>query len=459
MQDWFPDLTTETGPKYVAIANVMIRDIDRGVLRPGDRLPPQRVLAERLGIDLTTVTKAYNEVRHQGLIEGGGRRGSFVNGRGTNPVEQEEDPRLDTGMNLPPEPSAGSFAARYRAGVVELLGRSGGLAAMQYQPSGGAPADRAAAAAALRARGIDAPDEMVLITSGGQNALHAIVSATLDPRDKVCTAPHVYPGFIALARRYDLELQPVAVDAEGLLPEAVEAAARAGADAVYVVPNNDNPTTATMGRERRIAIAAIAEAYGMTIIEDDAYGQLAADPLPSLATLAPNRTWHIASTSKIISPGLRVAWLRAPSIRQAWRLASDLHETAIMAPPLNAALTSLWLRDGSFDELVAEVRAEAVARQRLAASILGDVPYAAQPEGYHLWVPLLASASSADIVNALRPAGLSVVPSDAFAVGVQTASALRVSIGGGLSRDRLSRTLRLLDALLDQDSRRKASIV
>ena len=459
MQYWIPDLTDLPGPKYSAIAAALSRDIARGVLRAGDRLPPQRVLAEQLSIDLTTVTKAYNAVRHAGLIQGGGRRGSFVSGSAAQTQEPERTP-VDTGMNLPPEPEASSLARRMREGVTELLAQPHGLAALQYQPSGGTPADRAAAAAALRQRGIDAPEDAVLITSGGQNALHAIVSATLLPGDSVCTGAYTYPGFLSIARRYGLTIVPIESDCEGLLPDALEQACKGGAKAVYVVPENDNPTTATMGIERRRAIAAVAERHGLIVIEDDAYGQLADAPLPSLATMVPERTWHIASVSKIISPGLRVAWLRAPSTRHAWRLAADLHETAVMAPPLNAALVSLWLRDGGFAALVGEVRAEAAARQAIAARILAEVPYVSQPAGYHLWLPLPREASCAEIVNALRPAGLSVVPAEAFAVDPSRVEpALRVSIGGGLSRDRLQRTLGLLDALIAHAPGRRTPVI
>jgi DNA-binding transcriptional MocR family regulator len=459
MQSWTPDLTELPGPKYLAIASALSRDIARGVLRPGDRLPPQRVLAEQLSIDLTTVTKAYNEVRHAGLIEGGGRRGSFVSGSAVSTPTLESTP-VDTGMNLPPEPEGSSLARRMREGVAELLAQPHGLGTLQYQASGGTPADRAAAATALRKRGIAAPDDTVLITSGGQNALHAIVSAILLRGDSVCTGAYAYPGFLSIARRYGLNIIPIATDREGLLPDSLERACLAGAKAVYVVPENDNPTTATMGIERRHAIATVAERHGLVVIEDDAYGPLADVPLPSLATLAPERTWHIASVSKIVSPGLRVAWLRAPSTRHAWRVASDLHETAVMAPPLNAALVSLWLRNGAFAELVDEVRAESVARQAIAAQILAELPYVSQPTSYHLWLPLPAGASSAEIVNALRPAGLSVVPAEAFAVDPsQVEPALRISIGGGLSRDRLQRTLGLLDALIAHAPERRSAVI
>lgn len=461
MQSWLPDLAGDAGPKYLAIAAALTRDIEQGRLLAGERLPPQRVLAEQLSIDLTTVTKAYNEVRRIGLIEGDGRLGSFVRGVADDRAVDRGMPVQDTGMNLPPDPEKGTLADRIRAGTQALLARPGSAGLLQYQPSGGTRRDRGAAAAALRARGMEAAEDKVLIASGGQNALHAIVGATLAPVDVVCTGHHVYPGFLAIARRHGLVIEALDGDAEGIDPDALAAlCARRRIAAVYVVPTNDNPTTATLGIDRRKAIAAIALRHGLTIIEDDAYGQLPARPLPSIAQFAPEQTWHVASLSKIISPGLRVAWLCAPSVKHAWRLAAGLHETAVMAPPLNAALASIWLNDGSFAALAAEIRAEAVARQNIASAILAPGSYAAHPEGYHLWMALPDWASSAEIVDTLRPAGLSVVPSTSFAVDAAAApSHLRISIGGSLSREGLGRTLRLLDALTDQGGARRAPLV
>lgn len=457
---WTPDIDAEGGPKYLAIAAVLSRDIASGALQAGDRLPPQRALAERLGIDLTTVTKAYNEVRRAGLIEGGGRRGSFVLGAVAAVAAVPEVLPLDTGMNLPPEPVGGTLAERYRKGVADLLASPGAAARLHYQPSGGGLIDRAAGAALLRSRGIDAPDDAVMIAGGGQNALHAIVSATLSAGDVVCTGHHIYPGFLAIARRYGLRIEAVASDGEGLLPDALDAACRARAvKAVYVVPTNDNPTTATMGAERRRAIADCAERHGIAIIEDDAYGLLPVDPLPPLAVFAPERTWHILSLSKIISPGLRVAYLRAPSIKLALRIAPDIYETIIMAPPLNAALATKWLSDGSFAALVAEVRGEAEFRQGLVAGII-ETEYAAHHQGYHLWLPLSSAVSTVEIMNALRPQGLSVMPSESFAVdGRGDMPALRVSIGGGLTRGQLERTLYILGAMLEVRDGRQGVMV
>lgn len=458
MQSWLPDIAAGSGPIYLAIANALSRDIEGGILRPGDRLPPQRALAEALAIDLTTVTKAYNEVRRLGLIEGGGRRGSFVRTLGRSNVAS--DPAIDSGMNLPPEPAFCSLAARFSKGMAELTSGPAALSRFQYQPQGGAQGDRLAGARLLEDRGIATTEDHVLITAGGQNALYAIVSSELFLGDNVAIAAHAYPGFLAIARRKGLNLIPVACDAGGIDPDALKSLCRTRTiKALYTVPTNDNPTTATLSIERRKMIARLADAYGFIVIEDDAYGLLPETPLPPIASFAPERCWHIASLSKILSPALRVAWVAAPSVPQAWKLASDAHETTVMAPPLNAALATLWLEDGSFDMLIAEMRNEARARQEIARDMLGKRPYAAHPEGYHLWLPLEA-VNLNELVSALRPLGLSAVSSNAFAIGKDDGtSALRISMGGGLTRERLSRALRVLDALIDQGAPPRSMLI
>jgi len=346
--------------------------------------------------------------------------------------------------------------------MAALLAAPGAMTKLQYQPSGGALAERAAGAAFLQSRGIEAPEDTVLVTSGSQNALHGIMSTMFEPGDAVCTGAYVYPGLLSVARRYGVQTVAIESDGEGLIPGALKAACRSRRiKAVYVVPTNDNPTATTMQPARRRQLAEVAGEEDIEIIEDDAYGLLPAMPLPPIACSAPDRTWHIASLSKIVSPSLRVAYVRAPSARKAWRLAAELHETMIMAPPLNAALVTRWMHEGQLHRLIAEIREESIARQRLAREILRDADYGSHPEGYHLWLSLPAGTPSSILVDRLRPAGLSVVPSDIFAVAQKgPATALRVSIGGSISRERLARALRALDAILAHDaSLPKAGII
>jgi DNA-binding transcriptional MocR family regulator len=350
-------------------------------------------------------------------------------------------------MIMPPQPGSALLPEAMRAGLVKLLRAGGQSPLLQYQPSGGALRDRQEAARAFGARGLATGEDQAIITAGGQNALHAILGTVFSPGDIICAGASTYPGLLALARRFGLTVRAVPGDRGGLDPDAIQAAALAGAKAVYVVPTNDNPTTATLDLERRLWLAAIARRHGLILIEDDAYGQLPAKPLPPLAALAPELSWHIASASKIISPVLRVAHLRAPSAAMARRLAADIHETAIMAPPLNAALVTLWLRDGLFAELVGKVRAEGIARQRIAARFLAGADHDAHPEGYHIWLRLPAGGDAADLAAHVRPAGLSIVPGSTFAVDPAHAeAAVRISIGGSIDHVRLGQAFALLAA-------------
>lgn len=458
MQGWKPDIAGTLGPKYLAIAETIARDIAAGVLMPGSRLPPQRMLAEQLGVDLTTITRAYGEAQRLGLIEGDGRRGSFVRSKPPESIPYTEP--ADAGMNAPPEAPDRMLEKAFGASAALLLARADGPAPFHYQPRGGMALAREAGANLLRGRGLPAEPDTVLVSAGGQHGLHAVISTELRPGDLLAVGNFAYPGLLSVARRYGLQLRVVASDGEGMLPDALAAAAAEGVAAVYLVPTNDNPTTATMGVARREALAGVIRAHDLKLIEDDAYGMLPEHPLPPLAALVPERSWHIASLSKILSPGLRVAWVAAPDIAAAWRLAADLHETAVMAPPLNVAVVADWLQGGAFDTLRAAVREEATARQAIVRAVLRPGSFHAQAEGYHLWMPLPDGANAVEIVNALRPQGLTVVAGDVFAVEPASAPpALRISIGGSLPRDRLERALRLLDALTAPDVTRKVALV
>jgi len=436
---WLPDLTRGSGAKYQAIADALDIAIAEGRLRAGDRLPPQRELAARLGVDLTTVTKAYDTARHRGLIEARGRAGSFVLPARSAVLPPPEP--VDTGMNTPPELP---MLARAIGEALPALLAPGGNVRLQYQAVGGAPQDRAAGVQLLAGLGLPSTEAQLVVAAGGQNALHAIVGAALRRGDTVACGRFVYPGFSALAERQGLRLLPLpAIDAAALDALCRREAVRA----LYLVPTNDNPTAVTLEVEARAAIAAVARRHDLQIIEDDAYGLLATDPIVPVASFAPERCWYVASMSKILSPALRLAFVRAPSVGAALRLTAGVHESAVMAPPLNAAMVSLWLADGSFARLVAAMRAEAAARQALADAVLGDRVRRRHPQGYHFWLPL-PDGAAADLANAMRGSGLSVVPSDRFAVAAGDDQAVRVSLGGLLSRERLEGALQLLHAHL-----------
>ena len=318
---WRPDFSANGRPFYLAIADALAADIARGVVQPGERLPTQRDLAAAMGLDLTTITRAYAEAARRGLSVSEGRRGSFVRG---GPVQAEEGLAggdTASGMNMPPEPEGGALRRAMLDGIAALL--DGKLAPLHYQPPGGLEAQRAAAASFLAPLLPDTGADQVAITAGSQHGLHAVLSLLVTRGDRIAAPAFTYPGFLAAARRMGADIVPLAIDADGILPEALEEAARAAVlTAVYLVPTNDNPTTATLPLGRRKEIARLALRYGFAIIEDDAYGRLPANPLPPVAAFAPKLTWHIAGVSKLISPSLRVGFVRAPGVREAHALAA-----------------------------------------------------------------------------------------------------------------------------------------
>lgn len=435
---WIPDLDRIGGAKYLAIADAISSAVERGGLHAGDRLPPQRDLAARLGVDLTTVTKAYDHVRNRGLIAARGRAGSFVLPQ--DAIAAVPPPR-DTGMNMPPEVEGGSLLTAWERTTGALLRAAGAGGRLHYVPAGGREADRIAGTRIFDRIGLACHPDQVIVTAGSQNALHAIVSTALKRGDTVACGAHVYPGFLALARKAGLRLAPMArVEAAEL--EAL--CRRESVAALYVVPTNDNPTTATLAAAERAALADVARRRGIQLIEDDAYGQLAERPNLPLSSLAPELGWYIATTSKAISPALRVAHVRAPSLRQALALAAEVHDSSVMAPPLNAALVTCWIEDGSYDRLVAETRAEATRRQTIAAEILPRESYAAHPCGYHLWVPLGADDNAAQIGAALGATGITAISADSFAPGPTATPGLRVSLGGAIDVPDIRRGLTTL---------------
>ena len=442
-KDWLPDLGCAGGPKYLAIADALSTAIEAGELRAGDRLPPQRDLAARLGVDLTTVTKAYDRARSHGLIVARGRAGSFVL---PQDVIAAGPPPRDTGMNMPPEVEGGSLLASWERTTSALLSAPGAGGRLHYAPAGGCEADRIAGTRIFERIGLASHPDEVVVTAGSQNALHAIVGTALAPGDTVACGPYVYPGFLALARKAGLKLAPM-----GRIEAAeLEALCRSRKIAAfYLVPTNDNPTTTTLKADERAAIAEVARRYGVQIIEDDAYGLLDQESLAPLSSLVPELGWYVATSSKTISPALRVAHVRAPSLRQAMTLSAGVHESNVMAPPLNAALLTCWVEDGRYDRLIAETRTEAMRRQAIAAEILPRTSYDAHPSGYHLWVDLGPEGNAAQMSGLLAGAGMTAIAADSFSPGGTGATeALRVSLGGAIDVSGVRRGLTMLSLFL-----------
>lgn len=433
---WLKRVAAAEGPIYRRLVSALAAAIREGELQAGDQLPPQRTVAALLDIDFTTVTRAYAAARERGLVEGAVGRGTFVRG---GPAEDEVG-LVDLSMNLPPPPRGLSLASLLRETTRAILERTDVAALMAYHPGAGSLGQRTAGAAWLAPVLGEVAPERVLVCGGAQTALAGLISTLLKPGDMLVVEPLTYPGLRALAGQFGIRLEPCPVDDDGPLPEAFERLCAAGAKAIYLVPTLQNPTTTTTSAERRHEIARIAGAADIWILEDDPYSLLLDAPPPAIATLSPERTFHVATVSKVLSPGLRTAFVVAPDVMLAERLGETLRTLSQMPPPLMTAITASWIREGVAAAVLGGVKQEARARRALAATILPAAVGGA--ESLHVWLDLPADRDGASFRDLGRRRGLSLVTAEAFAVGGAGRNGVRISLGGPAKTATLETALR-----------------
>lgn len=456
MTSWTPDLAKHSGPRYLAIAEALAADVAAGRFQPGERLPTHRDLAWRLGVTVGTVSRAYAEAERRGLVGGEVGRGTYVRGE---PPEvshllsrdaEDRDNLVDLTFNFPPAAAEGGLLAQT---LKDMAADPGQLqAALSYQPSAGRKAHRTAGAAWLKLCGLTADPETIVVSAGAQHGVLATLSALTRPGDRIATEALSYPGIKLIAHQIGLRLEPVAMDADGVLPDSFEALCRAGEiKALYCTPTLQNPTTATMSDARRTALAAVAGKYGVPIIEDDLMRLLLPDAPPPIATYAPDLTVHVTSLSKTVAPGLRIGFVAAaPQI--ADRIAAAVRTTCWMSTPLAVEVGARWIADGTGERILETRRRETAIRRARALDVLGK--YAPQcPEGsLHLWLQVPEPWRANDLVTEARARGVAIAGAEAFAIGRRdTPHAVRVCYGAAPDLAALDRAVKVIDGLLQSD--------
>ena len=455
MTSWHPQIEKGDEPLYVTIATALYRDIQEGRLAPGTRLPTHRALARRLECNVGTITRAYAEAARRGLIDGEVGRGSFVRhpaARGrltTPPPESIPEGLVDLAFNLP---CGGPTSAERSEALAELAARADLDGLFTGYHLQGLPAHRAAGARWLAERGVQCTPERILITGGAQHALAVALATCGQPGDVILAEALTYTGLKPLARLLGQRLQPVELDEHGIVPAEFEAAcASKEVRALYVQPTSQNPTAVTLMRARREELVEIARRHDVALVEDDTYGFVDTSGTPTLASLAPERTYYFTSLSKSVSSGLRVGYLLPPVGSE------DVLERAIgavtaigwTAAPLVTELATRWIDSGVAGRVAGEKRAEARARQDLARRILGDIRTPSGRECCHMWLELPEHWTANEFVARAQLAGAAVSSAEAFVVGRGTVPhAVRVCLSTPRTRAELERGLAALAATL-----------
>lgn len=452
MKNWKPALPKSGKPRYIEIADLIAADLQKGILMPGDRLPPQRKLADILGVDFTTVSRGYVEARERGLVESHVGRGTFIKTIKGPAVESEprRAEQVDLNMNLPPETDNPDLIERMQAGLSVVSGNL--ISLLRYQNGTGTEVDKEAASSWLSMRGMVPSLERVFITPGAHPAMMTILNMLADPGETVLSESVTYPGIRTIARSLGLKLAGIESDACGIKPDALEEAIRIHTPkALYLNPTLQNPTTLTIPQERRLEIAAVLKRHNLPLIEDDAYGFIPEHAPSPFAAAVPELTWHIGGLAKCIGAGLRLAYVVAPDTKAALSFTSAIQSMTVMASPVTMALATRWIQDGTADHIRRFIRTETKARQALAAEILTGFSFAADPVSFNIWLKLPPNLSRAAVVGQMSGKGIGLVPSDPFTVGGNPSEHIRVCLGGRITRDELKTALQLLAHTLEHN--------
>ncbi|MFI4986592.1 MAG: PLP-dependent aminotransferase family protein [Alphaproteobacteria bacterium] len=449
---WLPDLSARRGPRYRAIVEAIAEDVSAHRLVPGTLLPPHRTLARRLGITVGTVTRAYDQAKRHGLVTGEVGRGTYVaeppqhDGAAASGAKLTAE-LLDLRFNQP----AVDYGSRALSETLKTLARRGNLnTLLDYQAAPGKEHHRLAGAKWVAKVGVVASPDQVVICNGAQQALMAAMATLTKPGDVVATEALNYPGIRRLASLFHVRLKGLAIDEEGLVPDAfAEACAAQRIAALICTPTIHNPTATTLPIERRRKIVEIAAAHGVPIVENDTYGQLPEDGLPPLYALGQGGCYYIGGTSKSLVPGLRIAYLVAPD-PMVHRFADAVHATTWTTSSLVAEIAALWINDGTADAFIRWHRKEIATRQGLAAKYLGSLGYREHACSYHIWLPLAEPRRADEVVIQAQAAGVAISPGSVFAVEPQfIAQALRISLGAPLTLELLETGLKRLAAILE----------
>ena len=369
------------GPLTAQIVDQLRAALADGRLATGERLPSTRALAGLLGVSRTVVTGAYAQLFAEGWLEGRHGSGTYVaegaQGQPGGPGELEPGP--------PPQAcDAGTWGALPAPGTTTLIELRPGLAWVEgidraawrraWRSAGTQPPSRgtdswgseelrsALTGYLRRSRGVQCSAEQILVTRGVAGSLGLIATALLSPGDLVGVEEPGYPAARTVFAAHGMRPVPCPVDDGGLVVEALPP----GLKLVYTTPAHQYPLGARLSVPRRQALISWARATGALIVEDDYDGEFRYDvaPLPALFGLDPEVVIYLGTTTKTLTPALRVGWLAArPGL--AARLASAAASLGEWAAGPNQRAMLTLITTGDLERHIRRMRHE-YARRRAA---------------------------------------------------------------------------------------------
>jgi DNA-binding transcriptional MocR family regulator len=471
------ELTTED-PFYQQIAERVEGLIAAGTFRSGDRLPSVRTLSRDWRVSVTTAIGAYSLLEDRGIVEPRARSGYYVRARRIAPellphrVEVESDPVevscaaiTEKVMDAASQRGVVPFGAAVpgdellpTAKLTSLYGsviRSAGASAFQYSMPPGLPELRVELAKRLLGAGIVVSPDEIITTSGALDAVLLAVTATCKAGDVIAVESPTYFGILSMVMELGLKVVEIPVaPGHGVCAGALaEAFAAHPVKACILQPNFQNPVGSVMPDGEKRRIVALAKKHGVTLIEDDLYGDLHFSekrPVSLKAFDTGSTVIHCGSYSKSLAPGLRVGWI-VPGAPHYHRIKSLKYATSLANPTASEMVVAEFLKSGGVERHFRKVR-RLYARQtfEIREAILerfpGDIRVTDPAGGFLLWCQMPEGFDSEAFALAALKRKISVVPGTLFSASCGLRNCFRISCGSPLD-DASRRALGILAKL------------
>lgn len=406
-----------SGTTAKGIAASVEQGVAEGLLGPGVALPPVRRLADELAVSPGTVGAAYKELRQRGIVVTRGRGGTVV--APAPAVASRRPPKVPTGLRdlagghpdhrlLPAHlPSARETPAARSHRATPRLERLEETVRQWLRPDG-------------------VPVDHVTFAHGALDLIARLLSVELRPGDAVAMEDPGYHHLLDLVTALGLRAVPVAVDDEGVRPDALRAALRAGVRALVCSPRAQNPYGGRFSAERSTALVdLLREEPDVLVVENDHASAVADAPLHTLTAGGLTRWVHVRTVSKFLGPDLRWAAAACDPVTLARHDGRLLLTSGWVSHLLQGAVHELLTDDGT-SALVDRARKAYTQRRDALIEELRACGVAAHgASGMNVWVPVRDESA---VVNGLRTHGWWVAAGARFRLS--SPPGLRISTAG-----------------------------
>ena len=438
-------------PLYQQLRDQIRQRIFSGSLPAGTRLPPERTLANTLGVNRTTVVNAYRDLAAEGLLEGRVGHGTVVMDPPTPPpdgpirpmhwasVSEAEDPVVSDINAIVRRHGSISFAHGEMSPDLypsEMLGQLFGQAmAAPQAPLGYGPVAGYLPLRELIAQQMGLSTGEILVLGGSQLALYLITRVLLQPGDTVVVEVPSYINTLGIFDSAGVRVVPAPVDRDGLQVDGLsEVFLRYRPKLLFTLPTFQNPLGVVMSLERRRLLLQMAAKHQVGIVEDDPYGEMrfAGQSLPTLKSMDPGGyVIHASSFSKSVAPGLRLAWLAAPAA-VVERIAAARGNLDFRAALLNQSVMEQFLRSGMMEEHLKTLRPVLLRRrdaliQALRQYMPSGVTWQVPDGGYHLWCTLPRPLRARRLLSEAARDGVAFIPGDYYGPGDEARRGIRLN--------------------------------